>query len=133
MDCFMECQPPEGGGSEKFYVQALPEFTIYGHTVDAWSQEKYPEDWQYTLRSREAGNEFACWHSVACPDGELGYNPVSLLGTITYEQFMEAEAAGWPNDYALTPATRDMPAVAIFTIGPDGLTEEWNSLEGDKA
>jgi hypothetical protein len=125
----MSCDPPEGGGDEKFYVAVFPELTIYGHTVDSWTKTRYPEDWQHTQDGRRRGMEFGCWHSVACPDGEIGSNDMRVLAPISYEQFVEAREKGWPDDYV---PTTDAPVSGIAEILPDGtLKPVWDSLRGD--
>lgn len=129
MNCFLGCEPPEGGGGEHFYVMALPDLTVYGHSIDAWTQANYPEDLVHTQASRRNGMEFGCWHSTACVDGEVGSNQRQSLVEISYEDFVAARDAGWPRASFLTSTS---PASMIGTVNDDGTVREvWNSLEGD--
>lgn len=127
-ECFMGCTP-EPGSDERFFVMSLPELSIYGHTVDAWVKEKFPEDWPLIQGTRSNGMEWGCFHSSACPDGEIGSNDPRGLLPISQELFEMAREAGWPDFPILTSLA---PAAAVFTVDEDGnLHEEWNSLEGD--
>jgi hypothetical protein len=126
--CFMGPLADEG---ERYYVMVMQELTIYGHSVDAWTREKYPEDWPLTLDARTRGFEFGCYHSNACADGELGTNPMSSLREITREQFIEAWDAGWP-DLMDSPITQEGPVAAVGFIDADGnAVKVWDSLHGD--
>ena len=80
---------------------------------------------------RARGSEFACWHSDACRDGELGANPMSDLEPITFEQFKKAAEADWP--YQPGPITRPGPVAWIGKIDPESgrITPTWDSLGGD--
>jgi hypothetical protein len=128
--CFMGYLPAEDEG-ERFYVMVMQELTIYGHTVDAAIKRDYPEDWEYTLHARGQGMEFACWHSNACADGEIGSNPMSGLREITREQFIEAWDAGWP-DLMDSPITMEGPVAAVGFVDADGnVVKTWDSLHGD--
>jgi hypothetical protein len=129
--CFMGYDPAEGHEQEKFYVMRMLELTIYGHTVDAWTQRDYPEDWPLTLAGREAGREFACWHSNCCHDGEIGTNPVEAIQEITWEEFEEARGNGWPY-LPDQPVTTYAPVSAVGYIDDDGeVVWSWDSLAGD--
>lgn len=93
----MGCDPPQGGGDERFYVYFSAGLTIYGHTIDEWGLERYPEDAEMIARGRMGGREFGCWHSEAAPDGEFGTNPMEGLHEIAYAAFMQAREHGWPD------------------------------------
>jgi hypothetical protein len=130
--CFMGYDPAEDHENERFYVMRMYELTIWGHTVDHWTRRDYPEDWPYTLAGRKHGREFACWHSVACPDGEIGTNDTGVIEEITFEQFAEAAGNKWPH---LTdePVTTEAPASAVGWIDDKGEVHwEWDSLRGDR-
>jgi hypothetical protein len=119
---------PETDEGECFFVLALPELTIWGHTIDHYTRRDYPEDWSLTLSGREQGLEFACWHSDACSDGEIGSNAVDGLSAITREQFIEAWDKGWP---ALPPVL-NAPVSSVYTWNEDGsIVKVWDSLHGD--
>lgn len=124
----MRCEPSEvDQAEERFYVMAMIELTVYGHTVDRWIKEHYPEDWPLTLESRKHGSEWGCWHSVACPDGELGSNSVGALRPIEFEAFAFAREHDWPyvSDY-----TTLAPVMAVGQLGDDGrFIWNWSSLE----
>jgi hypothetical protein len=127
--CFMGyvIEEPENA-EETFYALALPEFTIYGHTVDWYTKRDYPEDLAITENGRKQGIEFACWHSEVESRGEIGSNAVDGLRKITREQFLEAWDAGWPK----LPPALNAPAVSIYTMEEDGSIEKvWDSLRGD--
>lgn len=124
----MGCDPPEDGGSERFYVLALEELTIYGHTVDAWTQEKYPEDWPSTLQGYRNGYVFGCWHSQVVPNGEIGSNAQGLR-RISYDEFLEAQENFWPH---LEDEHPGVPVSAIYVPdGDGGIKLVWDSLRGD--
>lgn len=126
-DCFMRCQPVEGGGDERFYMMAMMELTIYGHTIDAWVKEKYPEDWEHVQHTRHHGSEWACWHSVACPDGEIGSNEVGMLRPITYDAFVQAAEQGWPYS---SDHTTLAPVAAVGYVNEVGdFVWDWSSLD----
>lgn len=128
--CFMACQPVEDDWiREKFYVVAFPELTIYGHSIDRFTREHFPEDWPRITRTRLQGIEWGCWHSVLCPDGEIGNQDLQICVAIPPEIFMAAREKGWPEtDFITTPE----PISRVY--GDDGtgkLTEIWNSQDGD--
>jgi hypothetical protein len=128
--CFMSCDPPEGGGGEKFYVVVMEEVTIYGHSTDGFTKEKYPEDWPQTLAARKRGQEFGCFHSQLCPNGELGYADMGTLREISYSEFIEARDGFWPVllDSAMTT---DAPVASVGYFDEDGnYVETWNSRDG---
>jgi hypothetical protein len=128
--CFMGYLPGEDEG-ETFYIMVMQELTIYGHTVDAAIKRDYPEDWQHTLDTRANGYEFACWHSNACRDGEIGSNLASGLREITREQFIQAWDAGWP-DLEDHPITQEGPVAAVGYFDEHGNpVKVWDSLHGD--
>lgn len=128
--CFMGYLPGEDVG-ERYYVMVMQELTIYGHTVDAATKAQYPEDWPHTLRLRENGLEFACYHSNACHDGEIGSNPAQGLREITREEFIEAWDNGWP-ELADSPITMEGPLASVGYIDAQGvLRKTWDSLHGD--
>lgn len=126
--CFMGCDPSPGS-KEKFFLMGLREFTIYGHTVDAWVRENYPEDLIHIERGNREGRQWACYHSPACPDGELGTNDARALLEITYEDFVAAQESAWPH---LPFTTTDAPAAAVYSLDESGnVISAWNSLQGD--
>lgn len=128
--CFMGYLPAEDV-DERFYVMVMQELTIYGHTIDAATKRDYPEDWPHTFDGRKNGYEFACWHSNACADGEIGSNPSAGLREITREQFIEAWDAGWPalEDH---PITQEGPVAAVGFFDEQGhAVTVWDSLHGD--
>jgi len=130
--CFMGYDPAEGYEDEKFYVMNMREGTIYGHTVDHWTQRDYPEDWPYTLAGRRAGREFACWHSVMCPDGEIGSNPIDAIRPISFSAFVFAMNERWPQQTS-APLTTLAPMSAVGEIDPESgkIVWVWDSLRGD--
>jgi hypothetical protein len=129
----MRCSPPEGGGSEKFYVVVFQELTIYGHTIDAYTQEQFPEDWPLTVELRRADREWGCWHSIACPEGEIGSQDCAHIREITYDTFVQAREAGWPESAEPLTVPYGTPIAAFGTIDEHGkFVWVWNSLEGDK-
>lgn len=128
--CFMACQPiDEDWDNEKFYVVAFPELTIYGHTIDRFTKEHYKSDWPHVAKGRLQGMEWGCFHSRACPDGEVGSQPIEICVETPPEIFWKARQDRWPEaDFITTPD----PIARIF--GDDGtgkLTELWNSQDGD--
>lgn len=126
--CYMGCDPT-GEPDERFLLVGHADLTIYGHTVDAHTREKFPEDWPLTVALREQGREFACWHSWACPEGELGANDLSSCVEIDREAFERADEQGWPKlPDALTTAA---PSSAIYVFDADSITKIWDSIEGD--
>jgi hypothetical protein len=128
--CFMGCDPSPDS-EERFFVMGLQEFTIYGHTVDRWTRENYPEDLPHVEQGNREGRQWACYHSPACPDGELGTNDARALIEITYDDFVAANEAGWPHLPLVTTAA---PAVAIFVPDDEGnLVKHWDSLRGNVA
>lgn len=129
--CFMDyVVEDEENAKEAFYVLALPQLTIYGHTIDHYTQARYPEDLALTLHGRSQGYEFGCWHSEACPDGEIGSNAVDGLRRISRDEFIRAWDEGWPQQEAAILA----PVAGIYTIEPDGsVVKVWDSLGGDAA
>ena len=129
--CFMGYLPGEDEG-ERYYVMVMQELTVYGHTVDAATQRDYPEDWPHTLRGRANGYEFACYHSTACADGEIGTNPIDGLREISREQFIEAWDAGWP-ELADDPITREGPVASVgyLDLETGKVVMTWDSLHGD--
>lgn len=126
--CFMGPLEEEG---ERYYVMVMQELTIYAHTVDQATKRDYPEDWPRTLECRAEGNEFACYHSNACSEGELGYNQSSSLREITREEFIEAWDAGWP-ELADSAITQEGPVAAVGYVDEHGqVVKVWDSLHGD--
>jgi hypothetical protein len=130
--CFMGCDPPDGGGAEAFYIVVYPELTVYGHTTDAFTRTRYPEDWPLTLSGRERGREYGCWHSVMCAAGELSSHDVGSLRPITFEQWDRARSEGWPQDPidggGLTTVS---PIAATASFDADGqITDWWDSHFG---
>lgn len=128
--CFMGCEP-RGDDDERFFLVAHADLTIYGHTVDAHTREKHPEDWPLTLGMRERGREFACWHSRACPDGELGGTDLAVCVEIDRAAFEQADEQNWPYlEDALTSAT---PSSSVYVLDPTTMeaTKIWDSIEGD--
>lgn len=145
--------------SHNFWVAVLPELTIYGHDVNAWTRERYPEDMEHVESVFESGLLWGCFHSLACPDGEIGSQDPAIC--VPMEQiiarmglfmppveFMERAAElGWPDLQMLVGLTANRPLISIF-VPPDDtdesaealfegmqrgtLREVWNSLEGDK-
>lgn len=89
-------EPTEATTGERYYALVWDGLLIYGHTVDAWWQEFYPEDGPGIESSRARGREWACWHSPQCPEGELGSNPMAALIEIDYEQYAKARELAWP-------------------------------------
>ena len=130
--CFMGYDPAEGREDEKFYVMHGRELTIYGHTVDAATKRDYPEDFPMTLKGRKRGMEFACWHSEACRDGEIGSNPMNMIVEISYEDFEIARGASWPYLTNL-PLTHLAPAAAVGYVDDSTgkIVPVWDSLHGD--
>ncbi len=126
--CFMGC---DAKPSDRFYVSALAEFTVYAHTVDDWTKTHYAEDWPHTVALRESGErDFVCAHSVVTPDGELGAWWIPDSRESTFEEFMLADEQGWPPLAELTTAR---PAISILVPDEDGhMKEVWNSIDGDK-
>lgn len=124
----MRCEPVgDDATEERFYVMAMMELTIYGHTIDRYTKEQYPEDWEHTRGLRERGVEWGCWHSVACSDGEIGSNDVRMLRPILYETFVLAREHRWPyvRDY-----TTLAPVAAVGFMDDKGrFVWEWSSLE----
>lgn len=124
--CMMGCEPPEGGGDETCYISVFPELTVYGHTTDAHTQARYPEDWPLTIIGRERGREFGCWHSVMCPEGELSSAEMETLRVITFEQFDRARTEGWPEQPIDGGGfTSISPILATATIDADGKIGDW--------
>lgn len=131
--CAMGCDPPEAGQGESFYIVVYPEMTVYGHTVDAWLAQRYPEDVPLVSAARARDMEHGCWHSVLCPAGELADHDLQPLRRVTAEQFFEARGLGWPqdpiDDGGLTTVA---PVFGIATFGADGKMETWwDSQFGD--
>ena len=128
--CFMACQPVgDDWDTERFYIVAFPELTIYGHSIDRFTQEYYKEDWPGITRQRVYNNEWGCWHSVAAPDGEVGIQPLDICMRVPGSVFKDARAKRWPEKgFITTPG----PVSRIFTDdGTGNITEIWNSLEGE--
>lgn len=126
IECFMGCQPTADGEGETFYVAAMPELTIYGHTIDAWISQRYPEDVQVNIDARLRGHEFACWHSAMCADGETGAHPIESIRPITFQRFMQAAEQGWPYDPDLTTLA---PIAATGHVDENGrVVWDWSSL-----
>lgn len=111
---------------ERFWVLAYPDLTVYGHSVDRWTRKHYPEDMEATRQMHLNGRDFGCWHSVVCPEGELGSNPVFMLRRITKDEYEAAEEGGWPFDSKLTT---DQPSVSIHVVENGEWVEIYNSLE----
>jgi hypothetical protein len=131
--CMMGCDPVEGGGGERFYVVVMEELTIYGHTIDEHTKAKYPDDFAATEFGRAEGSEFACWHSVMCPDGEIGSQLLRMCRPSTYEEFIQARDEDWPEllDEAIT---QPGPISAVGYYDKDGKpVVTWDSLHGDRA
>lgn len=128
MNCFMRCQPTlEDQTGERFYVMAMIELTIYGHTIDRFTREHYPDDWHHTMQLREQGIEWGCWHSVAASDGEIGSNRVDGLRPILFETFAQARDQGWPYDNRLTTLA---PVAAVGFLDDAGRFQwDWSSLD----
>lgn len=126
--CHMNCEP-RGDADERFFVYIAADITSYGHTVDAHTRERYPEDWPRTLAIREDGRDFGCWHSPLCPDGELCAFSPQLCREIAREEFERADAEGWPQ--VRDDLTSAAPAFAIYTFGEGGISKIWDSVEGD--
>lgn len=130
--CFMGYDPAEQHEDEKFYVMNMQELTIYGHTVDHWTRRDYPEDWPLTQEWRRNSREFACWHSVACPDGEIGTNPAEALLPITFEAFEFALGESWPHLADIPPTTlAPVSAVGHVDETTGRIVWDWDSLRGD--
>lgn len=115
----------DANAEERFYVLAFPELTIYGHTIDHYTRERYPEDWPKTQGGRRHGVEFGCWHSVACAEGEIGSNTVDGLRRIGRDEFVAAWDEGWPQQ----PPALAGPVAAIYDM--DTGERVWDSLHGD--
>jgi len=123
MKCFGGYDPDANPDAERFYINPLADLTIYGHTIDGWLREHEPGDLEPTRQLRIHGREFACWHSLWCPSGELGSNAVENLRAISYKQFKEAQEAGWPFNAELATTT---PAVTIAYL--DRETGDWSKI-----
>jgi hypothetical protein len=129
-ECFMGCQPVDSDwDTERFYIVAFPELTIYGHSVDRYTQENYKEDWPSITRQRLYGNEWGCWHSTACRDGEIGIQPLDICMRVPGAVFQDARKSDWPETTFIT--TPDPVARVFASDGAGGMTEIWNSQEGD--
>jgi hypothetical protein len=114
---------------ERFYVMAYQELTVYGHTVYGEALRRFPEDAESFTRILSNGREFGCWHSIACPKGESGSNPLNALKPITFEQFQQAAKDRWPYSDELTAGG---PVTAISVLNPETghFDEIWDSLGG---
>lgn len=98
----MPCVPGEfeleADSGERYFMYLWGRLMIFGHTVDAWRQARFPEDEAMVKAMRERGYEFGCWHSVACLSGEMGTALKSALHELTFEQFKIAAEAEWAPD-----------------------------------
>lgn len=129
--CFMACQPVgEDWLREKFYIVAFPEVSIYGHTIDRFTKEHYREDLHVIMNQRVAGYEWGCWHSVMCPDGEVGSQPVEICASVSPQVFQNARANAWPDAEFIT--TPDPVSRIYADDGTGRMTEVWNSQDGEK-
>jgi hypothetical protein len=114
--------------NERFYVLALLDLTIYGHTVDdELKADPDPHDWKLVQRQRERGIEFGRWFSKNCRDGELGTNVTGKLLEVDRELFEKAQGMGWPT---LPPLVNE-PNMGIATLDKDGQVRiVWDSVRG---
>lgn len=157
MKCFMGCEP-QPDDKETFYVAVFPELTIYGHTINRWIREKYPEDWDLVRDTQARGLYWGCWHSQACPDGEMGSQDPAICvpmervaaqlgwGLTPSELMEEFSDQMWPDlriDIGLTtnsPIARILvapdddkdPVAFLEAVRTGNLKEVWNSIDGDK-
>jgi hypothetical protein len=119
MDQYDTPMIPPHGGDERFYVVVMQELTIYGHTVDAYTKANFPEDWEHTEALMAIGQEYGCWHSVACRDGELGSWDKRALKQISHDEFLQARDDDWP-ELADQPITQPGPVSAVGYVDKDG-------------
>lgn len=83
-------------GKERFFYIGIEGIGIWGHTVDLFTQERYPEDWMITQQARQRGYEYGCWHSDIVPGGELGSQHLSVCAPVSFASFEAAQTEGWP-------------------------------------
>jgi len=143
--------------SKHFWVAVLPELTIYGHDVNAFTRKRYPEDWPHVRDVFASGMLWGCFHSQVVADGEIGSQdpgicvPLYKIGVrlgldlTEHELFERFAELGWPDLQLHVGLTSNRPLVRIL-VGEEGespdqflegvrrgtLREAWNSLEGDK-
>lgn len=73
------------------FTPLFENLVIYGRRI----RSTYAEDWPMEARALERGRVMGEWFSVACPDGELGTNPLQACEEITAEEFSAAYQRGW--------------------------------------